>query len=149
MYVFMSFYYWILTYLFTQVQGQLAPSPIPVPISMWELRREYSLRRDSVWAVFRTHEEVCNLLVAIFGWSRWSRAVKCRVIVHNSNFHRPGFRNSWPPCTELHAVLGIHPVFYSLPFDCSYISPTDLFMFINRLPSFSCSLGLQFPSPPP
>ena len=49
-----------LTYFFTQVSDQLTPSPIPVPISMWELRGEYTSRRDSVWAVFRSHEEVCN-----------------------------------------------------------------------------------------
>jgi hypothetical protein len=27
---------------------------------MWELRREYASQRDGVWAVFRSHEEVCN-----------------------------------------------------------------------------------------
>ncbi|KAF8154086.1 hypothetical protein B0H34DRAFT_676941 [Crassisporium funariophilum] len=37
--------------------------PIPVPATMWELREEYGApRRDSVWAVFRTHEEACAAL---------------------------------------------------------------------------------------
>jgi hypothetical protein len=27
---------------------------------MWELRPEYPSQQDGVWAVFRTHEEVCN-----------------------------------------------------------------------------------------
>ena len=44
----------------TQIFDQLTPSPIPVPISMWELRSDYASRRDSVWAVFRSHEEVCS-----------------------------------------------------------------------------------------
>ncbi|PPQ90294.1 LOW QUALITY PROTEIN: hypothetical protein CVT25_013119 [Psilocybe cyanescens] len=36
---------------------------IPVPATMWELREGLSTgRRDSVWAVFRTHEEACVAL---------------------------------------------------------------------------------------
>lgn len=46
-------------------QGALDHSlgPIPIPTTMWELREEYNdARSDSVWAVFRTHEEACAAL---------------------------------------------------------------------------------------
>lgn len=42
-----------------QAMEQHSVNGIPVPVSMWELRAGVSNgRRDSVWAVFRSHEEV-------------------------------------------------------------------------------------------
>jgi len=40
----------------------------PEPVTMWELAEEFAIgRRDSVWAVFRTHEEVrYRFLPALF-----------------------------------------------------------------------------------
>ncbi|TFK37678.1 hypothetical protein BDQ12DRAFT_152220 [Crucibulum laeve] len=46
-----------------QNSAEYARGSIPIPATMWELREEYSDPNcDSIWAVFKTHEEACAAL---------------------------------------------------------------------------------------
>ncbi|KAF8797750.1 hypothetical protein BYT27DRAFT_7124896 [Phlegmacium glaucopus] len=119
-----------------KVSEMFAPSPIPVPISIWELRREYSPRRDSVWAVFRTHEE------ASFALSLSSRAISVTTALESDlePFHklqRFALKNTTPASTA--PILPLHPTFFVSPPLRVSSSQSDLHTFKSSMSEIDSS----------